>query len=343
MTTIALTGGGTAGHVMPSIALLSELYKYSDRIIFIGGNGIEEQIAREYELPFYSTKVVKFDRTHFMNNFKIPFVLKSAVNEAKDILKSEKVDAVFAKGGYCSIPASLAAHALGVPLIIHESDYTMGLANKMLSRYACRVLTAFPETYGGEYVGAPIRDEIFKGDANRAREKYHLSPYKKTLLVFGGSQGALAINDLIFPILNSLTKTMNVVHVVGKNEKRKIISENYVPISYANDIADLYAVGDVIVMRAGASSLAETCALGKRVIAIPLPKGTSRGDQVLNAESYAKRSAIEIIKQEEATPTMLFERIEKLLLFPEKGINRISTNARIAEIIAEEIAKKRRF
>lgn len=343
MTTIALTGGGTAGHVMPSIALLNELYNFSDRIIFIGGNGIEKQIADEYALPFYSTQVVKFDRSHFLNNFKIPFVMKSAVQEAKEILKSESVDAVFAKGGYCSLPASLASHALDIPLIIHESDYTMGLANKILSRYASRVLTAFPETSGGEYVGAPIRDEIFKGNATRAREKYNLSPNKKTLLVFGGSQGALAINDLIFPIVNNLTKTMNVVHVVGKNEKRKIVSENYVSLPYASDIADLYAISDVIVMRAGASSLAETSALGKRVIAIPLPKGTSRGDQVLNAESYKKHSLIDVIKQEEATPMLLFEHVEKMLLLPEKSKNRISTNARIAEIIAEEIAKKRRF
>lgn len=343
MTTIALTGGGTAGHVMPSIALLNELYKFSDRIVFIGSNGIEKQIADEYELPFYSTQVVKFDRSHLLNNFKIPFVMKSAIEEAKEILKSENVDAVFAKGGYCSLPASLAAHALDIPLIIHESDYTMGLANKILSRYASRVLTAFSETFGGEYVGAPIRDEIFKGSATRAKEKYNLSPSKKTLLVFGGSQGALAINDLIFPIVNNLTKTMNVVHVVGKNEQRKIVSENYVSIPYASDIADLYAVSDVVVMRAGASSLAEACALGKRVIAIPLPKGTSRGDQILNAESYKKHSLIDVIKQEEATPMLLFERIEKMLLLPEKPKNRISTNARIAEIIAEEIAKKRRF
>lgn len=313
MATVALTGGGTAGHIMPCIAVAEELAKHFDRIIYFGGDGMEKEIVPSYGLPLYTTAVAKFSRREILGNFKIPFILAGAAKEAKDILRRENVQILFAKGGYATLPSALGARSLGIPVVIHESDYTMGMANRFISTFAAMTLTSFPETKGGEYVGNPIRREIFEGDAARARKRYGLHASRPVLLVFGGSSGSLKINEALFGCLRSLTTVYDVVHVTGKAEKERLYIEHYKAVPYAEDIADLYAVADVIVMRAGANSLAEAAALGKRVIAIPLPKSeVSRGDQVLNAQSYYRRGAIDLLPQEELTPGELEKRIVKI-------------------------------
>ena len=317
MAAIALTGGGTAGHIMPCIAVAEELAGYFDRIIYFGGDGMEREIVPSYGLPLYTTAVAKFSRRDILDNIKIPFILAGAAKEAKDILRREKVELLFAKGGYATLPSALGARSLGIPVVIHESDYTMGMANRFISSFAALTLTSFPETKGGEYVGNPIRREIFGGNGLRARKRYGLSETRPLILVFGGSSGSLKINEALFGCLRSLTTAYDVMHVTGKKETERIYLEHYKAVPYAEDIADLYAAADIVVMRGGANSLAEAAALGKRVVCIPLPKcASSRGDQVLNASSYSKRGLADVIAQDKLTPGELMRHIEKVAAMP---------------------------
>lgn len=336
--TIALTGGGTAGHVMPCIAVMEELAKYFDRIIYIGGDGMEKKIVSAAGIPFYQTATVRINKTNVLSNFKIPFALSSASKEAKSILLQENVQAVFGKGGYAMLPACFGAKSLGIPLIIHESDYSMGLANKLCVSFASRVLTSFPETPGGICVGNPVRKEILNGDKQRALHKYGLNPSKPTVLVFGGSSGALAINEALYPILPSLTGIANVIHITGANDTAKVSAPGYFRIEYADDIADLYAVSKVIVMRGGANSLAEVTALGKRAICIPLPKsGSSRGDQAENALSYSKRGLINLLPQSDLTPEELLKRIEFELTAKDREPILNDASLKIVDYILEQV------
>lgn len=338
MGTIALSGGGTAGHVMPCLALAEELAKYFDRIIYLGGNGMEKKIVTAAGIPFYETATVRLDRTNVLNNFRIPFTLSSASKEAKSILLNENVRAVFGKGGYAMLPACFGAKSLGIPLIIHESDYSMGLANKLCVSFASRVLTSFPETPGGICVGNPVRKEILNGNKQRALHKYGLNPSKPTVLVFGGSSGALAINEALYPILPSLTGIANVIHITGANDTAKVSAPGYFRIEYADDIADLYAVSKVIVMRGGANSLAEVTALGKRAICIPLPKsGSSRGDQAENALSYSKRGLINLLPQSDLTSEELLKRIEFELTAKDRKPILNDASLKIVDYILEQV------
>lgn len=325
---------------MPCLALTEELAKYFDRIIYLGGNGMEKDLVTAAGIPFYETKTVKLDKTRITANIKIPFELSSASKEAKSILRRENVRVVFAKGGYASLPAALGAKAAGIPLVIHESDYSMGTANKLCSLFAARVLTSFPETPGGICTGNPIRPEIFKGDRTRAIDRYCLRLALPTVLVFGGSTGSIAVNQALYPILPELTKHANVIHVAGKNDGTNLDMPGYVRLEYADDIADLYAASKVIVMRGGANSLAEATALGKRTICIPLPKSnTSRGDQAENAMSYFKRGLINLLPQSDLTPDELLTRIEYELSLPARQTVASNANRTIVENIVSVASK----
>ena len=336
MSTIATTGGGTAGHVLPCVALFPDLKNNFERIIHIGGNGIEKDLIPSSGIDFFNTPVIKFDRAKLINNLKIPFVLSAATQEAKRILAREKVDVVFSKGGYASLPTVFGAKKLGIPIVIHESDYNMGLANRIASKYADLILTSFPETKGGICIGNPIRKEIFEGNKRKVLLKYDIDSSKKTILVFGGSSGAKAINDVIFKIAKDLTCSYNLIHIVGNQEKRRLFTKRYVAIPYANDIQDLYAIADIIIMRGGANSLQETTMLGKRVLCIPLPKSKySRGDQIDNALSYYNRGLINILYQNELTGERLIQEINNALYQKEHPVKRDTPNGEIVKKIME--------
>ena len=334
MITIATTGGGTAGHVIPCVALFPDLKKRFDRIIHIGGNGMEKQLIPSYGIDFYETNVIKFDRTRLLSNLKIPFVLSAATREAKTILMREKVNVVFGKGGYASLPTILGAKKLGIPIVIHESDYNMGLANKLVSKYAHLILTSFPETKGGLYVGNPLRKEIFMGDKRKLFSKYCLDRNKKTILVFGGSSGARIINDVIFSLAKDLITEYNLIHLVGNNEKRRLFAQNYIALPYVNNMQDFFAIADIIIMRGGANSLQEVTSLGKRVICIPLPKSkSSRGDQIDNANSYYKRGLIDVLYQEDLTSQKLMQKINSIIQQKERPVCKDTPNQDIVKKI----------
>ena len=293
-TTIALLGGGTAGHIMPNIALLPQLQRYFDRVIYIGSeNSMEERICKEKNIPYYSTKTIKFYRRKIWKNVAIPLRLGSGIAAAARILKKEDVDVVFSKGGYAAMPTVFAAHILGIPIVCHESDKSMGLANKVTARLSERVYTAFPRTFRrAKVLSTPVREEIFEGTPLRL----FLETNKPTLLFMGGSLGAEAINDALSESYSQLSDKYNILHITGKHGM-PLRSPSYVSVPFAENIADYFATADLIVSRAGASTLGELTALGKRVIAIPLPKGESRGDQEENAAYYLEKGLISVLPQ----------------------------------------------
>ena len=302
---IALTGGGTAGHIMPNIALAEELKKHFDNVLYIGSeNSMEERICKEQNIPYYPTETRKFDRRKLWKNLTLPIALSRGRSEAKKVLAEKEISLVFTKGGYAGLPAVLAARSLRIPVVCHESDRTLGLANRLTARFAERVYTAFPNTCKkGVSMPTPIRSKIFRGERMRL-----FTDARPVVLFMGGSLGAKAINDALSVSLADLTAKYNVLHIGGKGTL-PIKSGSYVSVPYAEDIENYFATADVIVSRGGASTLGELTALGKRVLVIPLPKGTSRGDQVLNAAYYLKEGLVSVLPQEALTPNALLEAI----------------------------------
>lgn len=334
MKIVALTGGGTAGHVMPAIAVGQSLRKRGFGVIYIGSRDMERDIARRYGIKFFRTESAAFKRSLSPSNLKIPFVLARAKREAAQALESYNVCCVFAKGGYVSLPAALAARSMKIPVVNHESDLTMGLGNRIISRFAAKTLTSFPETPGGLCTGNPIREELYAGSAARAREKYGFGE-GKTVLIFGGSQGSEAINKCVREAIKGLTNLGEIIHITGKNAADPPRRKGYTAIPYADDIADLYAAAHTVVIRGGANSMSEAASLGKRIVVIPLPKsGSSRGDQVENAESYHSRGLCTLIEEKDLTPTELIRAVSRELDLDLRPVQKSDSADRIASVIA---------
>lgn len=295
MKKICLTGGGTAGHVMPNIALAEDLLKDYE-LIYIGSKeGMEKNLVKEeLAIPYFGISTGKLKRYHAMSNFIMPFEVLKGIHEAKQILKNEKVDLVFSKGGFVAVPVVVAAHQLKIPVISHEADITPGLANKINAPYSKKVCVSFEATIKhlpkekAVYTGLPIRRNITRGDALAAKKFLQFEENEKpNLLVIGGSSGSVFINNLIRNNLDELTKKFNVIHICGKGNKDiRIQNDSYRQYEFLKDeMKDVYALSDIIVSRAGANILYEIVALGKLNILIPLSKRASRGDQILNASS----------------------------------------------------------
>lgn len=334
---IVLCGGGTCGHIMPNIALLPYLKEKFDSICYIGSvNSMEERIAKEYDIPFYSTATIKLERKKVWLNAKIPFVMHSAVSEAKDLLNILKPNVIFSKGGYASLPTCLAARAQNIPYVIHESDTTLGVANRVSAVKANKILLTAPSNkyLGDRYVvvGNPIRDEIVNG--NRNKLKIRLDKSKKTLLVVGGSLGAQAINETVTEAIPTLTAEYNLIHIHGKNYTPIYRGIRYFPFDFVENIGDFYDAADIIISRAGAGAIAEINAVGKRAIYIPLPKGNSRGDQEDNAEKQKELNRAIVLKQELLTPLKLENALKDIKLMPiPKPLYDRDTPRKIVEII----------
>ena len=336
MTNIALVGGGTAGHIMPNIALLPELEKHFDRVIYIGTEGsMEEKICKSLNLPFYPTKATKFYRKKAWKNLALPVTLLRGVKQAKSILKREHISLVFSKGGYAAVPTVLAAHFMGIPIVCHESDRSLGLANRLTALLSERVYTAFPKTYRkGVVMPTPIRREIFNG---KSLDLFN-DKQKKTLLFMGGSLGAQAINEVLSESYAALSDKYNILHITGKGGM-PIHTPSYYALPYADNIADLFHSADLVVSRGGASTLGELTALGKRVIVIPLPKGESRGDQEQNAAYYRSQGLVSVLPQSALSAETLTAVIDDIILkrAPAPAYDR-DTPARLAAELYE-IAK----
>ena len=295
---IVLTGGGTAGHVTPNIALLPYLKEAGYDIYYIGSkNGIEKQLIQDYKIPYTGISTGKLRRYFDLKNFTDPFRVVNGFFEARRALKKIRPDVVFSKGGFVSVPVVRAAHSLKIPCIIHESDMTPGLANKLCFGAAAKVCCNFPETVktlpAGKAVltGTPIRDELFTGDREKGLSLCGFTADKPVIMIMGGSQGAVAVNKAVRNHLDELLKDFQVVHLCGKDHLDPFLEgkAGYKQFEYVKeDLKHIFAATDLMISRSGANAICEILALQIPNILVPLAAG-SRGDQVLNANSFARQ------------------------------------------------------
>ncbi|MDR1917615.1 MAG: UDP-N-acetylglucosamine--N-acetylmuramyl-(pentapeptide) pyrophosphoryl-undecaprenol N-acetylglucosamine transferase [Christensenellaceae bacterium] len=314
--TIVLTGGGTAGHCLPCIALLPELKKYFSHIVYIGGiDSIEEEIAVKNNLAYYGITTVKLRRSLTPKNFAIPFKLWKGIKEAKAILKHIKPDVIFSKGGFVALPVVWAGSSQKIPIISHESDLTLGLANRLVVRRSRVLCTTFPQTAAkyknAIHTGAIIRPELSSGERTKIDG---FTRNKPNLLVMGGSQGATAINNAVWNAAHELLLHYNVLHITGRGKSNpKIKKNNYLQYEYLSAPQNAFAWADVVVSRAGAGALCELLSLRKPTVFIPLPKTESRGDQIDNANFMLESGCCSVLWQEDLTTENLLKVLEKTL------------------------------
>lgn len=330
---IVLTGGGTAGHVTPNIALLPGLKKFGYEIQYIGSyDGIERKLIEELNIPYAGISSGKFRRYLSAKNLTDPFRVIKGYAEAKKILKEFKPDVLFSKGGFVSVPVVFAAKDLKIPVIIHESDMTPGLANKLSIPFAKKVCHNFPETANylpeGKAVltGSPIREELKNGDKLAGLNLCGFTNNKPIIMVIGGSLGAVAVNEAVRKALPELLKTYQVVHLCGKGKMDSKYDNlaGYKQFEYIkNELKDLFAMSDIIVSRAGANAICEIVALRKPSILIPLSAKASRGDQLLNANSFKQQGFSEVIQEEDATAENLIQTIQNVYEHREQYIQAI--------------------
>lgn len=322
MKRIILTGGGTAGHVTPNIALLPKLRELDYDIHYIGSyNGIEKKLIEDTGIPYYGISSGKLRRYFDLKNFSDPFRVLKGYSQARKLLKKLKPDIIFSKGGFVAVPVVLAAKGLHIPVIIHESDMTPGLANKLSLPSATKVCCNFPETMKfipeGKAVltGSPIRQELLHGNRMEALKLCNFTANKPVIMVIGGSQGSVVVNDAVRGILPELLKTYQVIHLCGKGklDSSKVGLEGYVQFEYVKkELADLFALADICISRAGANAICELLALRKPNLLIPLSANASRGDQILNAESFENQGFSEVLSEENLAPTIMLPIINKL-------------------------------
>ena len=322
MKRIVLTGGGTAGHVTPNIALIPGLKERGYEIFYIGSyNGIEKKLIEDLNIPYYGISTGKLRRYFDLKNISDPFRVLKGIHEARQILKKIRPDIVFSKGGFVAVPVALAANNLKIPLLIHESDMTPGLANRICIPYAVKVCCNFPETRdslpeGKAFVtGTPIRQELLHGDADAGREFCGFNREKPVLMVIGGSQGSVFVNTKIREALPELLKNWQVVHLCGKGNLDDSLDHTpgYRQYEYIKEqLPDLFAMADVVVSRAGANAICEISALAKPNLLIPLGTNASRGDQILNARSFEKQGYSMVLEEENLTEESLLEAVGKL-------------------------------
>ncbi|MDD4110604.1 MAG: undecaprenyldiphospho-muramoylpentapeptide beta-N-acetylglucosaminyltransferase [Clostridia bacterium] len=349
MKTIVLAGGGTAGHVMPNLALIPELKKYFQKIVYIGTtNGIENKILKNIKnIDFKTIDTPRFIRKLTFKNLAIPFKLLKSIKEARKMLKDINPNIVFSKGGYVSIPVAIAAWSLKIPVLTHESDFSLGLANKLISKFAKYTLTSFEETAKNKkkfiYSGSPIREQIFKGNSQNL--KLNFDNNKKTLLILGGSLGAKAINDFIDYYLDKLLLNYNILHITGKGKLNNKKIKNYFAVEYVDNIEDYFSVADYVISRAGANVVFELMALEKLTVFIPLPKKESRGDQIQNAKYFFNKNMCEILLQDELNINNLLktlnnlEKNEKIIKNNIKKLNFKENNRKIINLIIKNSKK----
>lgn len=322
MKHIILTGGGTAGHVTPNIALIPHLKEMGYRISYIGSiGGIEEQLISEMDIPYYGIPAGKLRRYLSLENLKDPFKVLKGISEAKKLMKSLKPDVVFSKGGFVAVPVVLAAAKYKIPTIIHESDMTPGLANKICIPKAVKVCCNFPETEKylpadkAVVTGTPIREQLLKGSAEAAREFCGFTADKPVILVIGGSLGSVAINNAIRGDLPALLEKYQIIHLCGKDHLDASLNGTcgYVQYEYIKDeLPDMFALADIAVSRAGANAICELCALAKPNLLIPLSAEASRGDQLLNAASFERQGFSMVLQEADVTSETLLNAINEL-------------------------------
>jgi len=322
MKKIILTGGGTAGHVTPNLALLPVLKEHGYEVRYIGSyNGIEKTLVEQAGIPYDGISSGKLRRYFDWKNFTDPFRVIKGYGEARKLLKKYQPEIVFSKGGFVAVPVVMAAKHLHIPVIIHESDMTPGLANKLAIPSATRVCCNFSETMKylpadkAIHTGCPIRAELLEGSKAAGQKLTGFNDTKPVLMIIGGSLGAVAVNNAVRAALPQLLQQFQVVHLCGKNNLDESLkgTPGYVQYEYMGDpLKDLFAMADIVISRAGANAICELLALKKPNLLIPLGSAASRGDQILNAESYHKKGYSMLLPQEELTVERLVQDVQTL-------------------------------
>lgn len=339
---IVLTGGGTAGHVTPNIALIPRLRELNYEIYYIGSyEGIEKKLIEDFDIPYYGIATGKFRRYFDPKNFTDPFRVMKGYSEARKYLKDLKPDIVFSKGGFVSVPVVRAAASLDIPCIIHESDMTPGLANKLCIPVASKVCCNFPETIQmlpeGKAIltGSPIREELARGNKIAAYDICRFTSNKPVVMIIGGSLGAEAINKTVRDALPKLLQDFQVVHICGKDKVDNLMLNitGYKQFEYVKtELKDIFAMADVVVSRAGANSICELLALKKPNLLIPLSTHSSRGDQLLNAKSFESQGFSLLIDEDYLTENLLVEKVHELYFTRQTYIDAMSRSNQLGSI-----------
>ncbi len=321
MPKIFFTGGGTAGHVTPNIALISELARDFE-IGYVGeSSSVEEKLISSISVPFFRIKSGKLRRYFSLKNILDPFKVIIGFFQSLRLCVREKPDLVFSKGGYVAVPLVLAARVLKIPIIAHESDLTPGLANRFTFPFCSKICLTFPPS-GGELrdnrvvlTGTPLRRTLVEADAKKGLRLLEFDINLPILLVFGGSKGARFLNELIFRLRDKLLESFNVVHITGEgNSSREREKKGYIQKEFLlHDFGNVLAAASVVVSRAGANSIYELLALRKPHLLVPLPKTSSRGDQIENAKKFHELGYSRFIEEDLLTDDIFIQEVKKLM------------------------------
>lgn len=322
---IIMTGGGTAGHVTPNLALIPELKNKDFDIKYIGStDGIEKEIIKDANIPYFAISSGKLRRYFDVKNFSDPFKVMKGIYEAKRILDKEKPDVIFSKGGFVAVPVVIAASMKKIPVVSHESDLTPGLANKLSAPFCSKLCVTFRESLNyvkgdkGVLTGTPIRKEILQGSKIKGKELCGFNNDKPILLIIGGSLGSKSINDAVRKEINKILINFNVIHICGKGNLDESLNslKGYKQFEYVKDeLPHFLQSSDFIISRAGANVIFELLALKKPTLLIPLSKKTSRGDQILNAKSFEKEGYSLVLDEDEMMEKHnLLDKLEELKL-----------------------------
>lgn len=336
MKRIVLTGGGTAGHVTPNIALLPRLKEMGYDIHYIGSyDGIEKKLIEDFQIPYHGIASGKLRRYFDIKNFTDPFRVIKGYSQAIKLMKALKPDVVFSKGGFVTVPVVLAAKKCKIPAVIHESDMTPGLANRICLSSASRICCNFPETLDhlpqGKAVltGSPIRKELLSGNPLSALDFCGFTANKPVILIIGGSTGSVIVNNAVRMALPELTKNFQIIHLCGKDKVDHEYDhlDGYIQFEYIKkELADLFALSDIVISRAGANAICELLALKKPNILIPLSAKASRGDQILNAASFEKQGFSTVIQEEELSIEHLISAVNDTFHNRQRFIDAMSTS-----------------
>ena len=319
MKKILLTGGGTAGHVTPNLALVPYLRQAGFDIDYMGSyEGIEKGLVEAEGIPYYGISSGKLRRYLDIKNLTDPARILKGLHEARRYMKIHRPDVVFSKGGFVSVPVIMAASEYRIPIVIHESDLSPGLANKLSIPRATRVCFSFPETANylskskAIHTGLPVREELTNGSAEEGRRLCGFDNGKSVLTVIGGSLGSLVVNEAVRGALPELLKEFQIIHICGKGKTDPSLDglSGYRQFEYVSEeLPHYFAASDLIISRAGANVINELAALQKPAILIPLGTNASRGDQLLNAESFSRRGFSVVLKEEDLTPASLTDTV----------------------------------
>lgn len=324
MKKILLTGGGTAGHVMPHLALLPYLKKQGYHIDYIGSyKGIEKTLIEKEKVPYYGIASGKLRRYFDWQNFTDLFRIALGIVQATYRIQRLKPDVVFSKGGFVTVPVVIGAWINQVPVVVHESDMTPGLANKIALKFSKKICTTFEKTLKylpsdkAVFTGAPIRKTVLEGSKEKGFNFTGLDQSKPTILLTGGSLGAKALNQVLRESLPDLSKTFNVIHLCGKDNLVADLNaiSGYCQYEFiGEELPDLFAISDYIVSRAGSNTITEILALQLPNLLIPLPASQSRGDQLVNAKVFEDLGYSLVLQEEDLNVTTFIDAISSLVV-----------------------------